>query len=171
METINNIERVLIENGIKYKMHFHDNIPTVKEAQEKVDFDIEKCFKTIAFKYGSKYVFASLKAKDSIDYAKLCDFLKVNRKYLKKADSEELETKYGYEPGGIGPISVSSDIAVIFDEKIRDEKIVFCGSGRQNATIEIDSKDLIKLGNAVVPISKARIEERDNGGDYDRTDR
>ena len=168
MEALNYIQSLLKENEIEFKVHVHDEIPTVESAKEKVEFDIDKCYKTIAFKYDEKYIFVSLKAEDNIDYTKLCSILNIKRKRLKKADSKELEDSFGYESGGIAPISVSNQIAVIFDEKIRNEDIVFCGSGRRDTTIEIAGKYLIELSNAVLDISKTKKKELEIGGDKNR---
>lgn len=138
------IEQLNIAN-IEYKIHSHDEIATVAIAKEKLDFNIEQCFKTLAFKYGDKILFIVLLAEDKLKYSKLCSVLNIKRKDLKKVDSKELEEKYGYQSGGIAPISVSMDIAVFFDKKINDRDIIFCGSGKRNKTIELKSKDIINL--------------------------
>ena len=168
MEAIECIKSILQEHGIEYIIYIHDEIPTVESAKEKVNFDITKCFKTIAFKYEERFIFVSLKAEDSIDYNKLCSHLNIKRKNLKKANSNELEEIFGYELGGIAPISVSNKIAVIFDKKITSENIVFCGSGRRECTIEIAAKDLIQLSSGVMDISKSRVEELNKEGEGNR---
>ena len=160
MEALNDIKNILTQKNINFKLILHDDIPTVKDAKEKVDFNIDKCYKTIAFKYDERFIFISLKAEDSIDYTKLCSKLNIKRKNLKKADSNELEKLFGYESGGIAPISVSKEIAVIFDDKIKNENVIYCGSGRRNTTIEINAKDLIMLSSAVMDISK--VKKRNN---------
>lgn len=161
MEAFDEIIKLLKEKNIKYRVHIHSEIPTVQLAKEKVNFNINKCYKTIAFKYDEGYLFVCLKAEDSIEYSKLCSNLNIKRSRLKKADSNELEEEFGYEAGGIAPISISNKIAVIFDKKIIDEDKIFCGSGKTNKTIEINGKDLIGLSEGIVDISKSKeIEER-----------
>lgn len=154
LKVLNCIENILNEKKIKFKLHNHDEIPTVEIAKEKVQFDIDKCYKTIAFEYNEKYIFVSLKAEKSIDYSKLCSSLKIKRKDLKKADNKKIEELFGYESGGIAPISVSNNIKVIFDKTITNEKVIYCGSGKRNTTIEIETKDLIKLSDEILDISK-----------------
>ncbi len=88
MEALNDIKNILTQKNINFKLILHDDIPTVKDAKEKVDFNIDKCYKTIAFKYDERFIFISLKAEDSIDYTKLCSKLNMKRKNLKKADRQ-----------------------------------------------------------------------------------
>ena len=59
LEALDNIKDILKQKDIKFKMYKHSDIPTVKDAKEKVDFDIDKCYKTIAFKYDEKFIFVS----------------------------------------------------------------------------------------------------------------
>lgn len=148
------IEKLNVAN-IEYKIHSHDEIATVAIAKEKLDFNIEQCFKTLAFKHGNKILFVVLLAEDKLKYSKLCAVLNIKRKDLKKVDTKELEDKYGYQTGGIAPISVSKDIDVFFDKKINDRDIIFCGSGRRDKTIELKSKDIISLERTrVIDISE-----------------
>jgi Cys-tRNA(Pro)/Cys-tRNA(Cys) deacylase len=150
MDSYQKIINILDKNNIKYKVHTHEEIRRVKEAKGKVDFDIDKCFKTLAFEYNEKFIFIALLAEDKLKYSKLCSKFNIKRSDLKKADSEKLEKEYGYESGGIAPMSISKDIIVIFDEKIKVKDIIFCGSGKRNKTIEISAKDIIKLEGVIV---------------------
>ena len=159
MNAYQKIIEQLNATNIEYKIHSHAEIPTVAEAKEKVDFNIEQCFKTLAFKYEDKILFISLLAEDKLKYSKLCTSLNIKRKKLKRVESKELEDKYGYESGGIAPISVSEDIAVIFDRKINDRDIIFCGSGRRDKTIELKSDDIISLDRTVVIDITEEIEQ------------
>lgn len=154
------IIKKLDSKKIYYKVHFHDEIPTVEEAKKKVDFDINRCLKTVAFSYLEKYIFVSLLAEEKLDYSKLCTQLNINRSNLKKADSNILEERYGYEFGGIAPISISDDIIIVFDDKVDDNKTIYCGSGCRDKTIEIAINDLINLNNTVVMnVSKSEKKE------------
>ena len=137
-------------SNIEYTVHTHEEIPSVKEAKEKVNFNIKQCFKTLAFQYENKILFVSLLANDKLKYSDLCSNLNIKRKKLKKANSKELEDKYGYESGGIAPISVYDEIIVIFDKKILDIDVIFCGAGKRNKTIEVKSEDIIRINKAIV---------------------
>lgn len=136
--------------NIKYTVHTHEEIPTVNVAKEKVDFNIKKCFKTLAFKYEEKFLFVSLLAEDKLKYSKLCSNFKIKRSGLNKANSKELEEKYGYESGGIAPISISKDIIVIFDKKINNQDTIFCGSGRRDKTLEIKANDITNMERVIL---------------------
>ena len=144
------ILKKLNQRNIRYNIYSHDDIPTVEIAMKKVDFDIDHCMKTIAFEYGDKFIFVCTLAKKQIDYSKLCHQLNINRSKLKKANSLILENKFGYEDGGISPISISKEIIVVIDNCLNRNDIVFCGSGLRNETIEIQYGDLLSLDNVIL---------------------
>lgn len=145
MNAYEKIIEQLEKANIKYTVHTHEEIPTVNVAKEKVDFNITKCFKTLAFKYEEKFLFVSLLAEDKLKYSKLCSNFRIKRSSLNKANSKELEEKCGYESGGIAPISISKDIIVIFDKKINNQDNIFCGSGRRDKTLEIKANDITNM--------------------------
>lgn len=134
---------------IEYKVHTHEEIPTVEIAKQLVDFDINHCLKTIAFEYENKYLFVSILADKKIDYSKLCKELNISRSKLNRADSKDLINLFGFEDGGIGPFSISNEISVVIDKCLNGEDIVYCGSGVRNKTIELKYKDLISLDNTL----------------------
>ena len=150
MKAYQKIIEQLEKANIKYTVHTHEEIPTVNLAKEKVQFDITKCFKTVAFKYKEKFLFISLLAEDKLKYSKLCSNFKIKRSGLNKADSKELEEKYGYESGGMAPISISNDITVIFDKKINNQDTIFCGSGRRDKTLEIKVNDITNMERVIL---------------------
>ena len=149
MDARDKIIGILNKHKLNYKIYSHEEIPTVEIAIKKVGFDIDHCMKTIAFEYDDKYIFVCVLAKDKIDYSKLCSELKISRSKLVKANNMILEKKYGYESGGISPISVSSDIMVVIDSCFSNNEVVYCGSGLRNQTIEIRYKDLLSLDNEI----------------------
>ena len=93
MEAFEKIKKFLSEKSIEYKIYnFDPNNPNI-------EFDMNKCYKTIAFQYDEKFIFVCLKIKDSIDYNKLCLCLNIKRNELKKADIKVLKNLFGYESG------------------------------------------------------------------------
>ena len=149
MEAFEKIKKFLNERAIEYKIYNFDS------NNENNEFDVNKCYKTIAFEYDGKFIFVCLKIKDSIDYNKLCLCLNIKRSELKKADIKELEVLFGYESGGISPIPISNKIQSFLDRKIQLEDNIFCGFGSKNKIMEIKGNDLISLSTDIFDISKS----------------
>lgn len=147
VEAVNNIKNYLDNKDINYKLHNYD-------THNNSNYDIDKCYKTIAFEYEQEYIFVCLKIIDKIDYNKLCSKLGLKRERLKKANIDKLNNLFGYEFDGIAPIPISNQISIFIDEKIRFEDIIFCGSGNKNVILEIKGKDLIELSKGVFNIIK-----------------
>lgn len=139
------ILQMLEKNKISYKIHAHEDIATVEVAENKLNIDLDSCFKTLAFDYQGKLIFVALLAKEKLKYAKLCKNLKLKRSSLKKADSQRLEVGYGYQAGGLSPIPIFSEITFLLDASIKELDVIFCGSGRRDRTIEIKVTDLLQL--------------------------
>jgi len=155
MDAYQKIIQLLDDRKISYKVHSHDDIPTVTIAKEKINFNIDSCIKTIAFKYDERYIFIAIRAEDKIDYPKLCSQLDIFRNKLSKAIDTDLEIMFGYQSGGIAPISLDESIIVVFDTNISADGNVFCGSGLRNKTLEINFDDLVSLNNVfVLDVSK-----------------
>jgi Cys-tRNA(Pro) deacylase len=146
----NEIVKILEQNNIKYKIHSHEDILNVYDAEKKLDYDCSKGFKTLAFVVGKKYVFVVLNGRAKLNYKKLADILDIKRNELQMADINELESKFGYTVGGISPIPVSDEISVIFDSQILDFAKVYCGMGESNKSLEIESQDLINVSKGKV---------------------
>jgi Cys-tRNA(Pro)/Cys-tRNA(Cys) deacylase len=66
-----------------------------------------------------------------------------------------VESELGFEIGGVGPFPVRPDIRVVFDRSVGQTGNVFCGSGRNTRTVEMDIADLIALtGGSVHSLCK-----------------
>ena len=68
-----------------------------------------------------------------------------------------MEEQLGFEVGGIGPFPVNNTIKIIIDQALTDIGMIFCGSGKNTVTIEMDISDLVKLVNPVIWENKKGI--------------
>jgi Cys-tRNA(Pro)/Cys-tRNA(Cys) deacylase len=145
------IIRLLNERGIHFTIHEHEAIKTVFDAEEKLPFPKERFLKTLVFKFkDSGWLLVALKGLDRIDYRKLAYALNVDRHKLIQPSPEEVEGVLGYEIGGVCPIAVRDDIQVIFDRGATSLGTVYCGSGRNDRTLEIRLHDLLQVTQAQV---------------------
>lgn len=148
----NKLVEFLEAADVAYTMHDHAPIRTVKDAQEKWPLAVERLLKTIAFRHreGALYLVA-VHAYSRIDYAKLAGMLGSNRRYLHSLSPQEVKTYLGVDPGGVFPLPLMGEIdQIVFDEDLVAIKNCYCGSGRLDKTLEINTRTLIDLAEGAV---------------------
>jgi Cys-tRNA(Pro)/Cys-tRNA(Cys) deacylase len=148
---------LLEQSGTAYHIHHHPAVTTIDEAHRKVPHLTRNLLKTVVFKIKhGDWVLAAVGGHNRIDYKRLADAVGVNRRALRSIAPHQVESELGFAVGGVGPFAVRRDVRVIFDAAIQPSTQVFCGSGRNTRTVEINAADLIALGGGNVhPIGKA----------------
>lgn len=150
------VVQMLDDSGALYRLHDHMPVCTIDDAREKVPHLTRNLLKTIVFRIKSDgWVLASVDGARRIDYRKLAEALGVSRRALRSISPEEVASELGFQVGGVGPFPVRDDVSVIVDTAVTGNGGVFCGSGRNTRTVEIDLAALITLtGARVCPISR-----------------
>jgi prolyl-tRNA editing enzyme YbaK/EbsC (Cys-tRNA(Pro) deacylase) len=151
----------LNESGVPYTLHSHELLLSSGDAymRDNFEFDVENGFKTLAFQVDELLVLVVIHGRNKVDYKTIGEILGTNRKNLKPASPEFL-LDLGYSPGGISPIPVTENTKVIADSSVLDYEQIVCGSGDGTKSIEIRSKDLLAITNAVVQkIAKRQTEK------------
>ncbi|HLG65641.1 MAG TPA: YbaK/EbsC family protein [Ktedonosporobacter sp.] len=146
----------LKDHQIAFTIHAHEAIRTVSDAEEKLLFPKTSFLKTIVFKIKhSSWILAALRGEDSVDYRKLAAAFGVKRDDIIRPSAEEIEASLGYEIGGVCPIPVQPDMEVVVDSNALKMEQVYCGSGRNDRTLEIKLQDLLRLSQArVLPLAR-----------------
>jgi len=145
------IQSLLEKGGLPYTLHKHLPVITVEDAKVKVPHLTNNLIKTIVFHIkDSHWILAGVNGSDRIDYKQLGDVCGVNRKLLRSVSPEDVETALGFEIGGVGPFPVNDNVKVILDEGLMKLGMVFCGSGKNTITVEMNVYDLIKVTGAEV---------------------
>jgi prolyl-tRNA editing enzyme YbaK/EbsC (Cys-tRNA(Pro) deacylase) len=141
----------LNEHGVKYKVHTHELLLSSADAytRNNFEFNVEDCFKTLAFQVHDCLILIVIHGQSKVDYKKICEILKINRRDLKVADSEYL-LSLGYSPGGISPISVTETTKVIIDAEVLNYETVVCGAGDGTHSLEVSTKNLLAVTSAAV---------------------
>jgi Cys-tRNA(Pro)/Cys-tRNA(Cys) deacylase len=152
----------LREKGVPFKIHVHEPVVTISEAEEKAPGLIDGLLKTVAFRIrDSFWVLAAVRCRDRIDYRRLAAALGVNRRELRSLSPEEVLQDLGYEVGGVGPVPPRADVLTVFDEGLRDAKIVYFGSGKNTLTLEVEFDRLLAAtGGRLCPIVRDPGPER-----------
>ena len=150
------VVEMLNASGMAYKIHAHQPIRTIAEANAKVPHLTRNLLKTVVFKIkDGDWVLAAVNGADRIHYKKLADACGVKRTALRSIAPERVEAELGFEVGGVGPFSINAAIRVVCDQSLLALNSIFCGSGRNTRTIEMQMRDLIALTGATVsPIVK-----------------
>ncbi len=63
---------------------------------------------------------------------------------------EEIETELGYVLGGVAPFAPNERTRVILDAGVMAWTTIYCGTGRQDRTLEIAPQALVQVAGADV---------------------
>ncbi len=150
------IQTLLTQSGYRFSLHDHPAVTTIEDARQKVPHLTVNLIKTIVFRIKEgHWVLAGVGADDRIDYKALASAFGVNRKKLRSISTGEVEEELGFQIGGVGPFPVTPNVRVILDQGLAGLGFIFCGSGKNTATIGMDIQDLIRVSGAMVsPICK-----------------
>ena len=68
----------------------------------------------------------------------------MRRADLKAAAAEELLRDLDMPPGGVAPFPVGG-ATVLFDQRVLELDVIYCGAGRPGLTLEIKAADLAQV--------------------------
>lgn len=71
-------------------------------------------------------------------------------KNLRLVPFEKAEEISGYPPGGTPSVGHKTKMRVVVDKSVLAHKTVYCGGGRQDRLLELRTKDVLRLNNAIV---------------------
>ena len=131
-----------------YSLHEHEAVITLEDAALKVPHLCENLLKTVVFRIkDGDWILAAVTGHQRIHYKKLADALGVKRTDLRAIAPQDVVTELGFEIGGVGPFAIRDDIRVVIDAAVTGT--VFCGSGRNTCTIEMDVAALSAASTAI----------------------
>jgi len=143
-------ETILRDAGVPFALHEHVPVATVAEIVVALPFPAEEHVKTLAFTAGGNVVLASLRGSDRLRFGQLARALGVGRDTISPLSSERVRDELGLEPGGVCPLVDRADVTVLFDRRVLDLPRAFCGSGRNDATLELAPADLAAASRATI---------------------
>jgi Cys-tRNA(Pro)/Cys-tRNA(Cys) deacylase len=141
---------ILEAAGVEFVLHEHVPVATVAEILMALPFPAEEHVKTLAFTAGGNVVLASLRGSDRLRFGQLARAIGVGRDTISPLSPERVRDELGLEPGGVCPLVDRADVTVLFDRRVLDLPRAFCGSGRNDATLELAPADLAAASGAKV---------------------
>lgn len=150
------VQEFLVAAGVNFEIHSHPPIVSFADAKAILPFDPRAMVKGLAFRISDHgYAIVGMRADGRADYKKIADALGIRRSDLKAAEPDELVSMLHMVPGGVVPLPING-AEVLFDQQVLDLDIIFCGTGRSDATLEIKAHDLVRIaGGKVANLSKS----------------
>jgi Cys-tRNA(Pro)/Cys-tRNA(Cys) deacylase len=146
---------ILRARGVPFELHPHVPVSSVAEILEALPFPLEEHVKTLAFDAEGRLALAAVRGADRIHYGKLARALGVARDRIAPLSPDRVRAELGLEPGGVCPLVDDPHIAVLVDRRVLELPRAFCGSGRNDTTLELDPADLARASDAeVVDLAK-----------------
>jgi Cys-tRNA(Pro)/Cys-tRNA(Cys) deacylase len=143
-------EQILRDAGAAFVVHEHVPVATVAEILDALPFPAEEHVKTLAVDAGGQPALAAVRGSDRIHYGKLARALGVARDRVSALPAQRVRDELGLEPGGVCPLVERTDVRVLVDRRVLDLPRAFCGSGRNDATLELAPADLVRASGAEV---------------------
>jgi Cys-tRNA(Pro)/Cys-tRNA(Cys) deacylase len=104
--------------------------------------------KTLAFDADGRVVLAALRGSDRLAYGGLARAVGVPRDRLRPLPPDRVREELGLEPGGVCPLADGATVLV--DRQVLELERAFCGSGRNDATLELSPAGLVAAAGATV---------------------
>jgi Cys-tRNA(Pro)/Cys-tRNA(Cys) deacylase len=141
-------EEILDEAGVPFRVHEHAPVATVAEIVEALPFPASEHVKTLAFDADGRVVLAALRGSDRLAYGALARAAGVPRDRLRPLPRDRVREELGLEPGGVCPLADGATVLV--DRQVLELERAFCGSGRNDATLEVSPAGLVAAAGATV---------------------
>lgn len=136
--------------GIAYRTHAHAPLVSFEDAKVVLPFDPGSMVKGLVFRTPSgTFAIVALRGADRADYKKIADALGVRRADLRAADPADVEAELGMQLGGIVPLPINGAV-VLIDQSVTALDTIFCGSGRNDVTLELKAQDLARIASGRV---------------------
>ncbi len=148
--------------GVPFTLHEHPPLRTAQENRDHLPFPPDAMLKTVAFQIKQAgWVLVAVGGAERVDYRRLAAALGVKRGQIVQPPPEMLEGELGFQVGGVCPVPPGPGILVVLDTQALAMDTIYCGSGRNDLTIQLTMRDLLQL---VQPIIAPVVLERDSAG-------
>ena len=141
-----------IDTSIRIKEH--GPVKTMKNVKKVLDAEPSAMIKSILvqikntteesdFSYLHKNLFLIGLTEDrKLDFSKLATILEVSRRKLEMANQMQVEEITGFQVGSIPPFGLPKNIPVILDLKVKEQKEIWCGTGKRTESIRLTLDEL-----------------------------
>jgi Cys-tRNA(Pro)/Cys-tRNA(Cys) deacylase len=139
---------ILRDAGVPFIVHEHVPVATVAEIVEALPFPAGEHVKTLAVAADGRIALAALRGDDRLQFGKLARALGVARGRIEPLPADRVRDELSLEPGGVCPLVDRGDVAVLVDARVLELERCFCGSGRNDATLELAPAGLVAASGA-----------------------
>jgi Cys-tRNA(Pro)/Cys-tRNA(Cys) deacylase len=137
------VRAFLEAKGIRYRTHSHAPLVSFEEAKTVLPFDPDAMVKGLVFRTrADAFAIVALRGADRADYKKIADALSIRRADLRAPDPADVAAELGMQLGGIVPLPIKGAL-VLVDHAVAGLGTIFCGSGRNDVTLELAASDLL----------------------------
>ena len=139
------VEELLAGRDIAFSLHPHPKLVSFEDAKAVLPFDPAAMVKALVFRLPDKrYLIVAMRVAERADYKKIADAVGVRRADLRAAQPDEVLADLDMQQGGIVPLPVEGAL-VLFDRGVAGLGTIYCGTGRNDLTLEIAAADLIRV--------------------------
>lgn len=146
--SVQNIEELLIKNGISYKVvNYSSWVENAQEAALETGLDLEKMVKTLIFKAGDKYLALLISSPERVDIQKVNQQLALK---ISMASPEETLEVTGCVIGAVTVLGLKNKLSIYLDSTIMEYDTIGIASGVRGTEILMSPDDLKKATGAEV---------------------
>ena len=143
------LARYIEDHGIDAEIvHLPVHTPTVEAAAEAVSVEPDHIGKSLLFLVEGRPILIIAAGTTRIDYKALANHLGVNRKRLRLANPDQVQSHTGYQVGTVPPFGHVEEIRSLLERSIEQQDELFVGGGDINALLRISNSELKRVTNA-----------------------
>ena len=128
--------------------------PTVEAAALAVNVMPEQIGKSLLFLVDGEPVLVIANGTTRVDYKALADYMDVNRRRIKLANTEQVFHFTGFEVGTVPPFGHSKPLSTLLEQSVIDQQEIYAGGGQINTLMRVSIDELRRATGAPSVILK-----------------
>ncbi|MCX8188300.1 MAG: YbaK/EbsC family protein [Nitrososphaeria archaeon] len=143
------LEKFLKENGLWYRFIEKTETIHTADAAKVAGIELNRLTKNLVSKTDKgEYVLLIVPGNKKVDLDKAAKVL--GAKKVRLVPFDQAENVSGYPPGGTPSIGHKIPMKIIMDKSLLLYKTVFCGGGSRTKLLELNTEDIVRVGQAIV---------------------
>lgn len=143
------LESYLKRNNVWHKFIRKPETVHTADAARVADIELKKITKNLVCETSEgEHVLLIIPGDRRVNLKRVARVLKV--KNIRLVPFDKAKEVSGYPPGGTPSVGHKTKMRVIVDKSVITHKTVYCGGGTREKLLELRTKDVLKLNNAIV---------------------
>jgi Cys-tRNA(Pro) deacylase len=143
------LEGYLKRNNLWYRFVGKPETIHTADAARVVGVELNRVTKNLVCETSEgEYVLLIIPGDKRVDLKRVAGVLKV--KNVSLVPFKKTEQISGYTPGGTPSVGHKTKMRVVFDKSLLCYETIYCGGGSRDKLLELKTKDVISLNEAVV---------------------